>query len=216
MRKIRLNWKTLVVYLLGHIVLAFGVCLNTKTMLGVSPVVSVAYNISLIWRVPIGQSTFVYYLILIGIQFLLLWRRFDRFQVFQVLAGFLGSFFLQIFDGLVSVPNQLMWRLLALGGGVLLTGIGASLTVAMKILPNPADALAHTIGTVCHKNFGFGKNILDLICISISLSIGFLFTGGLLGIGLGTLVAVFMTGRVIACVHPWSERLYNRLNVQKT
>lgn len=105
MRKIRLNWKTLVVYLLGHIVLAFGVCLNTKTMLGVSPVVSVAYNISLIWRVPIGQSTFVYYLILIGIQFLLLWRRFDRFQVFQVLAGFLGSFFLQIFDGLVSVPN---------------------------------------------------------------------------------------------------------------
>lgn len=74
-----------------------------------------------------------------------------------------------------------MWRLLALGVGVLLTGLGASLTVAMKILPNPADALAHTIGTVCHKNFGFGKNILDLICISISLSIGFLFTGGAFG-----------------------------------
>lgn len=216
MRKFSLNWKTLLVYLLGNIVLAFGVCLNTKTMLGVSPVISVAYNASLIWKVPIGQSTFVYYLILIGIQFLLLRHRFDRFQIFQVLAGFLGSFFLQIFDGLLFVPDSIAWRLLALGFGVLLTGFGASLTVAMKILPNPADALAHTIGIVCHKNFGFGKNILDLICITISLSIGFLFTGGFLGIGFGTLVAVLMTGRVIACFHPWSERLYNRLNVRKS
>lgn len=212
MQKPRINGTVLLVYLLGHIILACGVCLNTKTFLGVSPVISVAYNASQILGVPIGPSTFVYSMLLIVIQYALLGKRFDRFQFLQIFAAFLGSFFLQIFDSFLSLPGHLFWRFLSLLIGLILTGIGASLTVGMKILPHPADALAHTIGLVCHRSFGFGKNLLDTVCILTAASLGLLFKQSLLGIGFGTLVAVFMTGRVIAVCHPWTEQLYQKIS----
>ncbi len=211
MRKPKINGRTFLVYLLGNVILACGVCLNTKTFLGVSPVISVAYNASIILEVSIGQATFVYYCLLILLQFVLLKHKFERFQFLQVFAGFLSSFFIEIFDKLLVVPDDLTWRLFSLLLAITLTGIGASITVAMKILPNPADALAHTVGLVSHKSFGFGKNLLDVICILVSISLGLVFRQDLLGIGIGTVVAMFLTGRIIAICHPWSESAYQHL-----
>ena len=37
-------------YLVGLLVLALGISLNTKTGLGVSPIISVSYSISTIWN----------------------------------------------------------------------------------------------------------------------------------------------------------------------
>lgn len=211
MYRSKINGKTLLVYLLGNVVLAFGVCLNTKTALGVSPVTSVAFNISQITAVPFGVINFFYLCVLIGIQYLLLKGAFQRFQLTQILASFLSSFFLQLFDDLIVLPQALPIRLLALVIGVALTGFGASLTVGMRLIPNPADALAETVGRVLHRPFGFGKNVLDSIAITVSIVLGLFFKGSFLGIGIGTVVAMALTGRVIALCHPWTERLYQRL-----
>lgn len=40
--------KRIIVYIAGLIILALGIDLNTKTMLGISPIISVPYNISVI------------------------------------------------------------------------------------------------------------------------------------------------------------------------
>ena len=91
---------------------------------------------------------------------------------------------------------------------IVITGVGASLTVGMKIVPNPADGLASVVGEKCHKGFGFGKNFFDGISIVISLIIGFVFTGGILGIGLGTVISMIFTCRVIALLETSISRLY--------
>ena len=64
-------------------------------------------------------------------------------------------------------------------------------------------------GETCHKGFGFGKNLFDGISIVISLIIGFVFTGGILGIGLGTVISMIFTGRVIALLETSISRLYS-------
>lgn len=215
MFKRKLNWQVLLVYLIGNIVLAFGVCLNTKTFLGVSPVSSVVYNLSVITGYSFGVVNFFYLCFLIFLQFLLLRKDFQLLQLGQVFASFIGSFFLEIFDQILVVPESLIWRVLALFVGIITTGLGASLVVGMQLVPNPADALAATIGQVLKKNFGFGKNILDLCSISIALVLGLYFEGSLLGIGLGTVVAVFMTGRVIALCHPYTERIYKKMTASR-
>ena len=52
------------IYVLGMLVLALGLTLNTKTGLGVSPILSLAYCSTRIWGVNLGDATFVLYALL--------------------------------------------------------------------------------------------------------------------------------------------------------
>ena len=64
-----LNYKRIGIYLLGLLILGCGIDLNTKTQLGVSPIISVAYNIAYLTHIPIGVMTFIYYVLLVIIQY---------------------------------------------------------------------------------------------------------------------------------------------------
>ena len=203
-----LNYKRIGIYLLGLLILGCGIDLNTKTQLGVSPIISVAYNIAYLTHIPIGVMTFIYYVLLVIIQWILLGKKFDYFQFLQIPASLVTSFFIQVFDGVIPAASSYSSRLMMLILAIVITGIGASLTVGMKIVPNPADGLASVIGEKCHKGFGFGKNLFDGVSIAISL-IGFVFTGGILGIGLGTVISMIFTGRVIALLETSVSRLYS-------
>lgn len=164
-----LNYKRIGIYLLGLLILGCGIDLNTKTQLGVSPIISVAYNIAYLTHIPIGVMTFIYYVLLVIIQWILLGKKFDYFQFLQIPASLVTSFFIQVFDGVIPVASSFPARIAMLILAIVITGIGASLTVGMKIVPNPADGLASVIGEKCHKGFGFGKNLFDGISIVISL-----------------------------------------------
>ena len=153
--------------------------------------------------------TFIYYVLLVIIQWILLGKKFDYFQFLQIPASLVTSFFIQLFDGVIPVASRFPARIVMLILAIAITGIGASLTVGMKIVPNPADGLASVIGEKCHKGFGFGKNLFDGISIVISLIIGFVFTGGILGIGLGTVISMIFTGRVIALLETSISKLYS-------
>lgn len=179
-----LNYKRIGIYLLGLLILGCGIDFNTKTQLGVSPIISVAYNIAYLTHIPIGVMTFIYYVLLVIIQWILLGKKFDYFQFLQIPASLVTSFFIQLFDGVILIASSYSLRLMMLILAIVITGIGASLTVGMKIVPNPADGLASVVGEKCHKGFGFGKNFFDGISIVISLIIGFVFTSDILGIGL--------------------------------
>lgn len=146
-------------YLLELLILGCGIDLNTKTQLGVSPIISVAYNIAYLTHIPIVSSN----------------------------------------------SARLMMLILA----IIITSIVASLTVGMKIVSNPADGLANVIGENCHKGFGFGENLFNGLSIVISLIIGFVFTGGILGIGLGTVISMIFTGCVIAVLETSIFKLYS-------
>lgn len=210
MHRLKLNGKILLVYLLGNLILAFGVCLNTKTSLGVSPVTSVPFNLSQILPIPFSFINFAYLCFLILVQFALLRKASSLTQFSQILASFLLSFFIQIFDPILLVPDHLVWRVLALCLGIVATGIGVSLSVGMRVIPISGDALADVIGRITGRGFGFGKNVLDAVSITVSILLGLIFKGSLLGIGPGTVLAMICTGRVVALVHPMTERLYQK------
>ncbi len=203
--------KRVLTYCIGILILACGITLNTKTRLGVSPVISVAYNIAQILHTPLGPTTFVYYAFLIFLQFLLLPKDFSIVQCGQIICAFLTSAFIQLFDLILPSPDGMPFRLLLLFVAIFLTGLGASITVGMKLVPNPADALANIIGKKIGRDLGLGKNILDAVCIILAVILGLVFSGSLLGIGIGTAVSVLFTGRVMALVQGFTNRLYEKV-----
>ena len=191
-------------YLLGVIVLALGIVLNTKTQLGVSPIISIPNNIAVIWNWNLGAVTFLFYTLCVGMEFLLAYKKCSVFTLLQISMSLVTSCFINFFNQRLNFDTSTYtMRFLVLAAAIVITGIGAATMVNMQMIPNPADALANVIGQKIHRDMGFGKNVFDISCFTISCIIGLLFVHRIVGIGAGTVIAVILTGRVIA--------LFNRL-----
>lgn len=208
------NWNPLqlLFYFLGIIILAAGITLNTKSGLGVSPVISVAYVISVKTKIPLGSMSFYYYCFLILVQFILLRKDFKLFQLLQIGCSLFTSLFIGIFDNLFSnATDSLAIQFLVLFIAIFLTSTGVSLTVGMQVIPNPADGLADAIAKTTKKDLGFGKNLLDFTSILITLTLSFLLLGHIEGIGIGTLFTMILTGRFIAMERNFTKKLTEKV-----
>lgn len=216
-------------YILGLLTLALGITINTKSSLGVSPIISVSYSISSIWSLNFGNVTLGLYLVFILMEMGLHILRNKRWShegkealinankknlkltlvmdALQLPLSLIFTRFLNLFSAVIpdfktvyagSFAGSFAGRLLILLGAVILTGIGAAMSLNMRLVPNPGDGIVQAIADCIKKNVGFTKNCFDLINISFTIIVSLVFAGHLIGIGLGTVLAVIGVGRVIA------------------
>lgn len=186
-------------YLLGNIILAIGITLNTKTGMGVSPIISIPYTISNIWDINFGFITFVVYSVFVGIQFLLKGKKRELRDLLQIPYGFAFGMFLNVFSAIMNIRYTAFWQqLIILAAAIIVTAIGVSMMVNMHFVPNPADGLAQAIGLKINKDMGFGKNMVDCFSVASSLVIGLIAIGQPLAFGIGTIGAMIGVGRCIA------------------
>lgn len=187
------------VYCIGLLLLALGIVLNSKTGLGVSPIISVPYSISVIFGMNLGNATLLIYMLCVLGQMALRGRSFRSFDLLQIPMSIAFSRVINVFNGMITVNfNDFVLNLFMLAAAIVLTGTGMAISVEMKLVPNAADGLAQAIGERLGKGLGLGKNILDVSCVLITLAIGLVFAGKVTGIGLGTLAAVLGVGRSAA------------------
>ncbi len=187
------------IYMVGLMILALGIVLNTETTLGVSPIISVPYSISSIWTLNFALITFIVYVIQVILQFVIKGKNSEWKDALQIAVCIAFTSFLNLFEKMIVLrPETFLQKFLILLAAIVITAVGAAMTVNMKIVPNPADGLAKTVGDALHKDMGFGKNVIDLISVAITCLIGFVCTGHLVAIGIGTVCAMIGVGRVIA------------------
>ena len=207
-------------YVVGLLVLALGIILNTKSGLGVSPIISVSYSISTIWNFNFGNMTFVLYTVFVIVEMILhtIWNRREAarkslplilgMDLLQLPLSLIFTRFMNLFSAWIPAPSYgFASQLLVLAGGIICTGIGAAMSLNMRIIPNPGDGIVQAIADFIHKPVGFTKNCFDLFNICITISVGMIFAHKLVGVGIGTVVAVLGVGRVIA--------LFNHLFMKK-
>ena len=110
-------------YILGMVVLAAGITLNTKTGLGVSPIISVAYCVSQIFELNFGDMTFVLYGIFVVVQLFLRERRERLATLLQFPLSLVFSRLLNLCSACIpyqaaahSLPENLAVLALALDG----------------------------------------------------------------------------------------------------
>ena len=191
-------------YGLGIVILALGITLNTKTGLGVSALVSIAYTVANAWNLNFALMTFLLYtcfaLIEVGLKwgFLPQLRKVLWKDLLQIPFSLAFSLLLNVFGGIIPVAEHVGAQIVMLVLAIVCTGIGAAMIVDMHLIPNPADGLAQTLGMVTKKGMGLGKNLLDCSCVGILAVIGLVARGRLIGIGIGTIAAMIGVGRVVA------------------
>lgn len=221
-------------YITGLLILALGIILNTKSGLGVSPIISVSYSVSTILHLNFGNMTFVLYSIFVVIEMVLHCIRLIRIpkrveekeyqvlqpaihkslllvllsDILQLPLSLVFTRFMNLFSAWIPQPKEnsaLAFLVLLLG--ILFTGIGAAMSLNMRIIPNPGDGIVQAIADCICRPVGFTKNCFDLMNICITISISLLFAHHLIGIGIGTVISVLGVGRVIA--------VFNRLFMDK-
>lgn len=210
-------------YLAGLAILALGLTLNTKVTLGVSPLISVAYSASQIWRLNLGNTIFAWYAVFVAIEALLHWRmggpklrgRLIN-DLLQLPLSLVFTRFLNVFDACIPVfetdcagsfAGSLEGRVSILIAAVIITGVGAALSLDMRLIPNPGDGVVQSLADFTGWKLGSSKNIFDISCVALTLLLSLLATGGVIGVGLGTLIAMLGTGRIVA--------VFNRLTLER-
>lgn len=186
------------IYLVGMVLLALGITLNTKAGLGASAIVSVPYTVSQGTGWDFANLTLIVYCILVAAQFVIKGQNRRLIDLLQIVVSIVFTRFMALFQhGITYQSGFFATDLLVLALGILLTGIGAAMTVDMQLIPNPGDGIVSSLADRFGRELGLCKNCFDAFCVVCSLAIGLAFGNPLLGIGLGTVLSMLGIRRVI-------------------
>lgn len=85
--------------------------------------------------------------------------------------------FMNLFKAVIPYEHgYLPTDLLVLLAGIVLTGIGAAMTVDMQLIPNSGDGIVNSIARRCGRELGFTKIFLTAVvllfpCLSVRSSV---------------------------------------------
>ena len=133
-------------------------------------------------------------------------------DILQIPLSIVFTRFLNVFSSVLPAFPEgnmtaavMVQRLLVLLLALLCTGIGAAMSLNMRIVPNPGDGIVQAIADCIHRSVGFTKNCFDVLNVTITIVISLVCTWRLHGIGIGTVLAVILVGRAIAVFNHFTK-----------
>lgn len=195
------------------VLLAMGITLNSLTGLGASAIVSVPFTVSEATGLSFGDLTLVIYVLFVGAEFVIMGKKSSWTYLLQIPLSIVFTRIMNLIKAVLPYQNgNLPVDLLVLIIAIILTGVGAAMTVDMALIPNPGDGMVASISARSGKELGLCKNILDLCCVCCSLIIGTVMKGNpLLGVGLGTIISMIGVGRVMAIFNALARKPLRRM-----
>ena len=204
----KINYRELIVYTLGMIILAIGLTLSTKLSLGTSALMALPHAISEIYQLNFGNVTLFYYIVLIIIQVIIhiIMKKYKNIigDLLQLLISIIFTRLINLlntliptFNSLNNVFSSIYMRIIIYLLAIILIGIGAALSIKTKYPPNPADGLIKTITEISKKNLGTIKNFTDITLVTITCIFSYIKCNKIIGVGIGTIMAMLGVGRVI-------------------
>ncbi|HOI46968.1 MAG TPA: hypothetical protein PLR26_04455 [Bacilli bacterium] len=180
--------KRIAQYLLGIIIICYGVASIISARIGTSAADAINTNVSYLTPLTVGQSIGI-----MSVVFVLLSLLFKRKLIILVSLVFvfiltpgIDFFFYKVIE--VYYPTDLWFRILNFAIGVLLVNLGTSLTIVSKLPLTPYDQFTMMMVELTKK---------PLIVIRFSLEFTLLIIGVILGIRSGYLNETVSIGTVI-------------------
>lgn len=197
-----------------------GVAVCVRSMLG-SSVISVlpyvfenAGKRSMAPALTIGQYTFFMNFMLVIGQILVLRRRFERVQLFQLLVGLVFGTLIDVNMKLTAwlVPASLWQQVAAQVVGCVILGTGIALEVCCGSVTMPGEGFPVAVSRVTGIEFSKVKIAVDVLLVVLGVAACYAFFGAWQWhiIGIGTLFAMFFVGAVVRVVGRrlgWFRRL---------
>ncbi len=203
----------ILLYALGLLFLAFSVAFAINSDLGISPVNSFPYVISLASGAKLGTCVICVFACYILLQFALLGRRFRWYQIFQLafstLFGYFADFAKWVLGDfrLPTYAGQLGMLVISIA----LISIGISLYVDTKLIPMPSEGLTLAFSDFFHIKFHNMKIIQDCVTVALAVLLSFLFLHKLAGVREGTVISALLVGKGVALMQRWIRPMVERI-----
>lgn len=187
------------IYLLSLFIISLGASLSIKANLGTSPLICLPYVSSLIVKLSVGEVMFVFTLIFILIQVMLLRGDFEKRQYLQLIIGTIFSIFVDFSMMLVNFINPFGYinQMALLLFSCVVVAFGVLLEIQTEIVYLPADGVIVAISKVLKKEFAYVKPFVDSSMVILAAILSVIFLGYLAGVREGTIISAIIIGPIV-------------------
>ncbi len=210
---IKFVWRILI-YILGLFFLAMGVAFSINSNLGVSPVNSLPYVVSLISGQALSVCVIIVYAIYILVQVLILRKEFKIINLTQIIFSTIFGYFTDLTKWILgdfAIPGyggQLVMLLISL----IFIAVGISLYLDAKLIPMPMEGMTMAIASKVKKlQFSTVKIIVDCSSVAIAVILSFIFLGSLQGVREGTVVTAVLAGILMRFIQKGLQPVVNKI-----
>lgn len=190
--------------------MTIGVALTIRSGLGSSVISSIPMVFTLAGgagkapALTVGEYTNLMNVALVLIQILILRRRFEKVQLFQLVIGSVFGFFLDISMWLTSslIPTDLVGQIVAQLAGCIVLGTAVAFEVKCGSVTMPGEGVPAALCKARGMHFAKAKIWVDISLVTTAVVAGYLFFGHWLYtvVGAGTLFAMIFVGLVVKFV----------------
>ncbi len=188
--------KRICLYIVGLLILCLGVVLNTKTNLGVAAINVTPFVLSKTTSITLGNAVFIMYCVFIICECILN-RKIDILTILQLPISLLFGKLVDLFNTLLNFEaNNFFVGIIMLLIAITLVALGTTLVISQNLVPNAPDGFVNAIGAKMNKPFGYVKLRFDIACVCIAFIISLVLSGKIIGIGIGTIISMLLTGNM--------------------
>ena len=190
------------IYCIGLFIMAVGVTFSVKSNLGVSPVNSIPYVISIIAGLDQGLCVSLIFFSYIALQFFILKKEFKFQNLLQIICASLFGYFVSfsnMFFCFEPSSNYLV-RMIYMAVSIIFIGIGVFLYLEAELIPLPAEGVMLAFKKKTAFEFHNIKIGFDLITVIAAVLLSVIFLESIYGIREGTFIAAFLVGKVVGLI----------------
>ena len=207
--------KRYILFIASLFISAMGVALTKHGELGVSPISSVSNVLSMKFTAfSLGTWLIIWNCALIAGQIIILRKKFQMIQLLQIPLSFLFGWFTDLCLAMVrGIPEDVYAvRLILVFAGIVVLGLGISLSVIANVIMNSGEAFVKAISDVSGKQFGNVKIIFDILCVVLSVVLSMLFFNfKIVGTREGTVISALLTGFVVKLFTKFIKEPVNKI-----
>ena len=188
--------KRAILLVAGLFILSCGIALSARSGLGVSPSASLAYVLSQIFPLSMGNFNTLINVVFVIIQILLLGKAFKPTRFLQLVAVVIFGFFIDLANSLfagVSSDNYIVCVLMAVFACAL-DGIGVFFEVKANLLTMASEGAISVISQKVKQEFGKVKIAVDFTMIALTTVISLTVFHKLEAVREGTILAAVLVG----------------------
>lgn len=207
-------WRGELALLVAVILNSFAVVLMLYSGAGISAISSVPYAFSDVFpQLSLGTWTYLFQGLLI-LSLMILRKRFVVEYLFSFVVGFVFSELMDLHELWISVlPTGLGWQIFYFLLSYFLIAVGIALSNRCDLPIIPTDLFPRELSDILEIGYPKVKIAFDVICLAVTAGLTFFYLGHLDGLGMGTILAAFTTGKAVGLVGEYLDKRVRFLSI---
>ena len=202
--------KNLLYYFGGLMLMTLGVAISVKSDLGVTPVSSIPYTMTVVTGMDLGIATILFSVFMVLLQIIMQRKDFKPYNLLQIPISIIFGLFMTASGKLMNcfpdIPTFTL-RFLVMLFSTVFVAIGVFLYVSSGLIPLPTEGFLIVAAEKTGIRFASLKVFFDVAMVLISLATCLLMVHSLGSVGIGTIVSAVLVGNEIKLIQAFLSRI---------